>query len=178
VCAPRSHVCQLGEEVKGMACPVHEQPFCLQLPRAASGVNVVCLPDALGLRRGSSRGRRRLIGVVLGIVIVFGQGPAAGRFAVCSLAQSAVAQPLRPYGRRSPVTYVTDAANGQTIQHRAGPHPHRKLKQHLLDCSGSSDPGVRRAVRAAIYKGTSCVPGGGCGTASLRFKALAPASRS
>jgi predicted secreted protein len=69
---------------------------------------------------------------------------------------------------------ATDAANGQTISIRLGHTLTVTLNSTYWTFNGSSNPSVLEQAGQPTYEGTSCVPGGGCGTASIRFKALAP----
>src|SRR5260370_40058634 len=69
---------------------------------------------------------------------------------------------------------ATDLANGQTISIGLGHTLTVTLNSTYWMVDGSSDPVVLEQAGQPIYKGTSCVPGGGSGTASLRFNAHAP----
>ena len=116
-----------------------------------------------------------LAAVVFGIIVVFGQGIRL------SPSQSTPSPTPAVNATPPPVTVTssgdvtaTDTANGQTISIGLGHNLTVTLNSTYWMFGGSSDPAVLEQAGQPTYKGTACVPGGGCGTASLRFKALAP----
>jgi len=116
-----------------------------------------------------------LVAVVFGIVVVFGQGLRLGASQSAPSPTPAVsATPAAVTVTSSGDMTATDLANGQTISIGLGHTLTVTLNSTYWMFGGSSDPVVLEQAGQPIYKGTSCVPGGGCGTASLRFKALAP----
>lgn len=113
--------------------------------------------------------------VVFGIVVVFGQGIRLGTSQNTPSPTPAVgATPPPVTVTSSGDMTATDAANGQTISIGLGHTLTVTLNSTYWTFNGSSDPSVLQQAGQPTYKGTSCVPGGGCGTASLQFKALAP----
>ena len=121
-----------------------------------------------------------LAGVVLavaafGLVVVLGEGGKLGG------PQPSPSPTPAIQGTPVPVTVttsgdvsVTDAANGQTVTIAQGHTLSVTLGSTYWIFNGSSNPAVLQQEGQATYRSTSCVPGGGCGTATMRFKAVAP----
>jgi hypothetical protein len=72
------------------------------------------------------------------------------------------------------VHHVTDTDNGKTVTVAAGDRVIVTLHSTYWQIDGGSDPAVLRKDGDTAYAPSGdCVPGGGCGTATASFTALA-----
>ena len=112
---------------------------------------------------------------VFAIVVAFGQeGGLGGPQSVTTPTPAAKASPVPVTVTSSGDVTVTDAANGARIRIAQGHTVTVTLGSTYWMFNGSSDPAVLEPAGQATYTTGSCVPGGGCGTASLSFKAVGP----
>jgi hypothetical protein len=81
----------------------------------------------------------------------------------------------RPAQRSPSVTTVTQDANGHTVTLHKGDRLRVVLSSTYWRFASITSPAVLREVGDPMFApGSSCVPGGGCGTVTGIFAALAP----
>jgi hypothetical protein len=100
---------------------------------------------------------------------------ALGLMAVAACGSAGPAGGARTSGAVS--VLVRDADRGRTVSLVKGGRLTVVLASTYWTFQGSSDPAVVRQVAQPVVQPSGrCVPGGGCGTASLSFDAVGPGS--
>jgi hypothetical protein len=112
--------------------------------------------------------------VAFGLVAVLGQGGKLGNPQPSPTPSSVQGTPIPVTVMTSGDVNVTDAANGQTVTIAQGHTLTVTLGSTYWMFNGSSNPAVLQQEGQATYKSGICAPGIGCGTATMRFRTIAP----